>query len=156
MTHIEPEHHVSLNVTTTDNQLLDALVADLPADGDDEVGQEYDGPNRDSDEPYLADEEEQLRARIVLQTTYDSNGDVHRYAETHATNLYEALSAHDFGSADYEVSHYLSPTGGVTSSDVADYYEKNPDEQPVDEDGEAYVPSSWDPTSHIVSEVSSE
>lgn len=145
MSHLTLRHAVHLDVTTTDGDLLDALEADLPTDGADEVAEEYDGPRRVTDAADLADGEERLTARVTVQDT-DATG-----ASTHASDLFDALTAHDLPT-DATVRHYRSPTGGVSADDVAAWYRDNPEEQPTDDDGVAYIPTAWDPDHHVVSE----
>jgi len=154
--HLNIQHHVKVNVTSSDSTVLDSVESALPEVGADEVGAEYDGAQRSNSSPELAEGEERLVARVVLQTTYDSNGGVHTYAETHAQNLYDALAAIDYRNAEYECRHYKSPTGGIVQSQLEGYYDTNPGEKPVDDNGEAYVPTTWDPSRHVVSEVSSQ
>lgn len=151
--HLDVQHHVKVDVTSSDSTVLDSVESALPEVSADEVGPEYDGPQRSNSSPELAEGEERLVSRVVLQTTYDSNGGVHTYAETHAQNLYDTLTSYDASRASsFTIRHYESPTGGVTADDVRAFYEENPDLQPTDEDGEAYVPSSFDPTNHIIAE----
>jgi len=47
-----------------------------------------------------------------------------------------------------------SPAGAVTVAKVRKWYKNHPDERPVDESGNAYVPDQWDPSNHVVDETS--
>jgi hypothetical protein len=149
MGHIELHDHVTVEITSTDTDLLDDLEAELPADDADSVGPEYDGPNRVSDGPDLNTDEERLSARVTFVDTED-NGTTTTSAD-HATDLYDRLTGYDLVGG-YEIRHYESPVGGVLASDVRAYYEELPEsERPTDADGEPYVPSAWDPSNHTVS-----
>ncbi|ELZ84403.1 hypothetical protein C453_12691 [Haloferax elongans ATCC BAA-1513] len=132
---------------------LDAIASDLP-DGDAPyIGPEYDGPPRltPDDDPTLSDGEERLTARVsFVSDTVEADGTTYD-GSAEATALFDALTSHDLPK-DATVRHYRSPTGGVTSAEVQAWYEAHPDEQPVNDDGEAFVPSSWDPSRHVVSE----
>lgn len=152
MTHMNVHNIIRLDVTSTDTALLDNLEAELPADGDPEVGDEYDGPQRTTPED-AAEGEERLYARVALQTTYTQDGSMNQYGETYATNLYDALSGYDFSGSSYTLQHYKSPTGAVTSDEVQEWYEENPDALPTDEDGDSFIPNVWNPSNHIIEET---
>ena len=153
MSHLELEQQVSLEVVSTDVELLDSLESESPDADSPQVGAEYSGPTR----RVVDDSEaERLTARVVFQTTYTEDQSVQQHAETYAENLYNSLTNYDLSQTEsYQIRHYQSPTGGVTVNVVRDFYEKNPDLQPTDEDGEAYIPNSFNLEHHIVSEVTS-
>lgn len=144
MTHLKVHPIVRVSVTSTDSALLDSLEAEFPAADDPAVGPEYEGPTRIADSSELADGEERLVARVSYAVDEDSP----------AKALYDALTGYDLSGSTYEIRLYESPTGGVTADAVRAYYEQNPGDQPIDADGETYVPPSWDPNQHVVDETS--
>ena len=73
---------------------------------------------------------------------------------TDAEAIREDIKAEVTGADEYEVRHYKSPLGGVTRSEVETWYENHPDEQPTDDEGEAYIPSAFDSGRHVVDETS--
>ncbi|WP_042662553.1 hypothetical protein [Haloferax sp. ATB1] len=149
MSHLVLHHVVTLTVDS-DPDTLDTLQSELPADGAPFVGPEYDGPQRIDDDDSLSDGEERLTARVTFVSgTIDVDGTTYDGA-TEAADLYSRLAAAVPSGA--TLTHYQSPTGGVTSSDVQAWYEDHPEEQPTDDNGDAFVPSSWDPSRHVVSE----
>ncbi|RDZ53110.1 hypothetical protein C5C07_15355 [Haloferax sp. Atlit-4N] len=149
MSHFELHHVVTLTVES-DPDTLDALQSELPADDSPAVGPEYDGPQRTTTEEddSLSDGEERLTARVTFVSgTIDVDGTTYDGA-TEAADLFDRLAAAVPSGA--TLTHYRSPTGGVTSSDVQAWYEDHPEEQPTDDNGDAFVPSSWDPSRHVV------
>jgi hypothetical protein len=80
--------------------------------------------------------------------------------KTAAMNLYQEVANADLaGKADnWELQVYESPQGGVLASNVKAWYEADESRQPTrsDEDGNEvkYIPSSFDPSNHIVTETS--
>jgi len=143
MTHLELHPVVSVRVESTDATLLDDLEAELPAADDPAIGPEYEGPERESDAGNLEDNDELLSARVTYAVGEDAA----------ATSLYDALTGYDLSAATYKIRHYESPIGGVSTDDVRGYYRKHQGERPTDENGEPYVPSSWDPSHHTVDET---
>lgn len=153
MSHLELEHHVRLEVVSTDMELLNSLESEFPDADSAQVGDEYSGPSRRAVED---SEAKRLTAGVVFQTTYTEDQSVQQHAETYAENLYDALTNYDLSQTEsYQIRHYQSPTGGVTIDAVREFYEENSDLQPTDEDGEAYIPNSFNPERHIVNEVTS-
>jgi len=146
MSHLEPKEKVTATLVSDDADLLDAIGAELPAEGDGEVGAEYAVRRRTHGSGGEI---------FSIRVTLEDDGGVD--AATHAADLYAALTGYDLdGRADrHEVRHFRAPVGAVSTSAVEQYYEENPGEQPVDEDGEAYVPESWTPSNHVVDETHS-
>ena len=148
---MDTHHVVSLVVATDDSALVDDLVAELPADDGPATGPEYDGPDRGVPED-AADGVERLAARVTyVVDTVDVDGTTYD-GPAEAADLYARLTGYDLP-AGAVVRHYLSPCGGVTTKEVRAWYEANPDAQPVDQDGEPYVPTSWDPSLHMIDEI---
>ena len=73
-----------------------------------------------------------------------------------ADAIYEDLKPDLQEMDEWEIREYLSPLGGVTTEEVQQFYEDNPDLQPEDEDGEAYIPTAWNPSNHELLYESSE
>jgi len=154
---MELHHVVNVDVRSTDTQLLDDVAAALPTDDHPAVGPEYDGPNRFSadDYPSLSDGEERLTARVsFVAGTVDVDGTTYDGAEGASTRYMALADVGVSGAAAYTLRHYKSPVGGVTTEEVREWYETHPDAQPVDDQGESYVPSSWDPKHHIADKIS--
>lgn len=82
-----------------------------------------------------------------------SDSDIYGPAEA-AQQFFQQIVSHDLAvNADgWRVWVYQSPEGGVTADDVRAWYEEDESRQPTDEDGEPYVPNSFDPSNHIVVE----
>ena len=60
----------------------------------------------------------------------------------------------DLGSADqFFLDVFATPLGGVTVDEIREWYENHPDGQPVNDDGERYIPESWDPSNHTLEET---
>jgi hypothetical protein len=80
--------------------------------------------------------------------------------KTAAMNLYQEVASSDLaGKANnWELQVYESPQGGVLASDVKAWYEADESRQPTrsDEDGNEvkYIPSSFDPSNHVIKETS--
>lgn len=157
MSHITIHHVVSVDVRSTDTQLLDDVAATLPESDAPYVGGEYDGPARgtpDTDAT-LSDGEERLTARVAfVNGTVAGDGASYDGVEE-ASTLFDTLAALGLSNAAaYTLRHYKTPMGAVSSGEVQAFYEENPDLQPVDGDGEAYVPTSFRPEHHVVAEES--
>ena len=135
---------VSGSLITTDAELLDAIQAALPPTDSPRLGMEY----TESREPAEDSDAERLAARMTFADS--------EQGQARAEYLFEEVTTHDLATVaeDCSVRLYRTPEGGVTQQEVREYYETHPDEQPVDEDGEPFVPSSWDPERHIIDESS--
>lgn len=146
MAHINIRHCVRGTVVSTDGTVLDSVEAELPAEDADDLGNEY----SNSRQAEVDDSGAETGAEVVsFRVTFDSTS----AGVTAAEDLYATLTGLDLSGADsYELVCYETPEGAVRADDVRQYYEENPDEQPTDQDGESYVPSSWDPANHIVAE----
>jgi len=149
MTH-DIHHIVRLRVASADDQLLDDLEAEIPQAPNPAVEREY-----DVDRVELENEDgDKLYARIAFvdgEIEYDDGSTSDGPAE--AADLFDRLNAYDLP-ADAELVQYESPIGGTTAAEVRSWYEDHPDDRPTNEDGEPYVPSSWDPSNHVVDETS--
>jgi len=146
MTHLETHPVVSIRVETDNGALLDDLESEFPATDDAAVGPEHVGPTRITEVDGLPENEERLVARVAYEIGEDAA----------AASLYDTIIGYDLSAAStYEVRHYKSPVGGVSADDVRQYYREHEAKQPTDEDGDPYVPSSWDPSNHVVDETSS-
>lgn len=161
MTHLTLHHVVHVTAESTDTDLLDALADVLPADNHPAVGPEYDGPNRLTSDaaPDLPDGTERLTARVsyvagAVEVENDDGTTTTYDGAEEASTLYAALADMDLSGAEYDLRHYRSPVGAVTTADVQAFYEENPDLQPTDADGEPFVPTSFDPSRHVVAEES--
>lgn len=76
-------------------------------------------------------------------------------SEDDARALADDLEAELGGMDSYEVRVYETPLGAVSTAEVRAYYEALPEEElPTDEEGEPYVPSTWDPERHLLEERS--
>jgi len=129
MSHLTLYHAVTLRVETTDTSLLDSLeqtVTDVPS----EVrGPESDGPTR-------TDTDDSDATRLTARVTFVADAD----GETAASDLYDALVAHDLP-ADATVMHYKSPVGLADAADVREWHA---------EDADCDCGSVWRPDEHTV------
>lgn len=149
--HLDIRYAVRGTVQTDDSALLDTIESELPDESEATLGAEY-GANRTAEGPDLAEGEERLSARMTFSgDSTDVNGTTVTPQEA-ANQVFTQVTTHDLASkaSDWYVDMYRTPEGAVISDNVQAYYEAHPDEQPVDEDSEAYVPSYWDPTNHVV------
>jgi len=129
MSHLTLHHVVRLAVETTDTDVLDSLettVTDVPADV---RGPESDGPTR-------TDTDDSDTTRLTARVTFVADAD----GETAASDLYDALVAHDLP-ADATVRHYQSPVGLADAQDVREWHADDP---------ECDCGSVWLPDEHTV------
>jgi len=129
MSQLTLHHVVRLAVEATDTDVLDSLettVTDVPADV---RGPETDGPTR-------TDVRDSDATRLTARVTFAVDAD----GETAATELYDALVAHDLP-ADATVHHYQSPVGLTDADDVREWH---------DADAECDCGSVWQPDEHTV------
>lgn len=182
MTHLETRYVVNGRIESTDTALLDEIQAALPEEDDAVLGNEYsvsrsavrdadgnetgaevmsgrmtfapDGSEftRDSDGNTLVVVESNPRDGEVSKANVD-DADIFG-PEQAAQAVFDGIVNTDLaGKADgWRVWMYESPEGGVTVSDVQEWYESDKARQPEDEDGEKYVPSSFNPENHILVE----
>lgn len=154
--HIDVRHAVRGTVRTTDSDLLDTIESAVTEDVPDTLlGAEFEC-NRHA--PEDADEDvEELTARLTFAADSTEIDGEEVTPEDAAYDLYDSILAHDLAekAEDWELQVYRTPEGGVYHKDVQKYYEAHPDEQPTDDDGNSYVPSSWDSSHHVVSQESS-
>lgn len=73
-------------------------------------------------------------------------------SEADAAALFDDLKADVTGADAHTLRHYKSPTGTVSTEEVQEWYRNHPDQQPTDENGDPYIPETWDPERHVVSE----
>lgn len=144
-------HCVGGSITTTDTDLLDAIETELPDESGVLLGAEYEHTRTEND-----DGSETLRARMTFasdDTEVERNGTVVTPRKA-AGKLFQSVVTHDLASRadNWEVRQYRTPEGAVLARDVREWYEANPSEQPVDEDGEPYVPDTFDPLNHVINE----
>jgi hypothetical protein len=185
MTHLETRYVVNGRIESDDQQLLDQIESELPAEDDPVLGNEYDlsrTPVLDADGNETGTEV--LSGRMTFapdgsEFTRDADGntlvvieggeptdnevlkanvdsaDIFGPAEA-AQQFHQQIVSHDLaGKADgWRVWVYESPEGGVTSRAVQAWYEADEARQPENEEGEKYVPNSFDPANHVVVEES--
>lgn len=153
MTHIDLRYTVQGSIETTDQTLLDAIEDALPADNDEALGNEYSLTRTDVPDS----DKERLSARMTFTAEEFEleDGTVVTPKEA-AESVYQNVVSHDLASKadNWQIKLYRSPEGGVLASDVQAWYEENPNEKPTDDDGEAYIPSSWNPENHVLKEKS--
>jgi len=132
MSHLQLHHVVRLAVETTDTDMLDSLsetVTDVPS--------EVRGPEIES--PTRTDVEDSDATRLTARLTFTTDAD----GETAASDLYDALVAHDLP-ADATVHHYESPVGLADADDVREWH---------DEDAACDCGSVWRPDEHTVASI---
>lgn len=151
---------VSGRIVSEDSTLLDTIESELPDEGDVILGNEF----RKSREPEKDESDTETGAEILsVRMTFASedveleDGTVVTPRES-ATALFDSVVSHELATkaSGWTVRLYRSPEGGVTVSDVREWYESHPDEQPTREapDGseEPYVPNRWNPNNHVLTE----
>ena len=181
MSHIDPRYVVKGRIESENTELLDTIESELPDEGDPVLGNEYDL----SRSPVLNDESNETDAEVLSgrmtfapddrEFTLDADGNIIEVEDSSnydsadifgpaeaAQQFYQTIVSHDLAEkADgWRVGVYQSPEGGVTASDVKEWYEADETRQPEREveqpDGttstEKYIPNSFDPTNHIVVE----
>lgn len=182
MTH-ETRYVINGRIESTDSTLLDTIESELPDEGDTVLGNEYD-LSRSS---VLDDEGNETGAEVLSgrmtfapdgsEFTLDADGNITEVEDSSnydsanifgpaeaSQQFYQTIVSHDLAAkADgWRVWVYQSPEGGVTASDVRDWYEADESRQPTrtveQDDGttteESYVPSSFDPQNHKIMEES--
>jgi hypothetical protein len=159
MTHLDIHPVVALDVTASDAALLDTLADLLPTRDEPYVERElHETRFNPTEDERLDDGEERHLARVSFIsgkiTVEADDGSTTEYnGSDEAASLFAALTSEDLANAKGFIRHYRSPLGGVSPKEVREWYESNPDEQPTDESGESYVPTSFDPSNHIVDET---
>lgn len=124
-----------------------AVLENTPASDDDRIGRQFGGVPRE----YLVTD------RISGETGHRIvKARIPVFDREDADDIYEDLKSELQEMDEWEIREYLSPLGSVSSSEVQQFYEDNPDLQPEDEDGEPYIPTSWDSSNHELLYESSE
>jgi len=133
------QYCVKVQLVSSDSDLLDQVQHDFPSAQSPRVGAEYAStrvPAADGD-----------AERLTVRMTFASGVQ----GKARAEYLYEQLigTALTDRADSWSVQLYQTPEGGVTPQEVETWYENNPDEQPVNDDGDAVIPSTWKPENHI-------
>lgn len=145
MSHIDTYPTVAGYVRSADASLLDDIEAALPGLDDDVTGATLRLDRTAND-----DGTETLSGFI----TFDPDDTTDVTAEQAAQRTMDAIRGHPLADQadDWAVRQYRTPTGGVSTDEVRAWYEANPEAQPTDDDGEPFIPSTWDPLRHLAAE----
>lgn len=143
------------SIVTDNTALLDTIQSKLPDASEVILGAEY-SENRTADGENLADGEERLFARMTFAKEAKNVNGTTVTPEKAAKQVFTQVTTHDLASKaqDWNVELYRTPEGAVTQEKVQKYYENNPSLQPKDEDGDAFIPSAWDPSHHVIKSAS--
>lgn len=151
---------VSGQIVSSDSTLLDTIESELPTEDDIILGNEFSKSRKpETDESGTETGNEILSARMTFaaEDVELQDGTIVTSKES-ATSLFNAVVSADLATkaSGWTVRLYRSPEGGVTVSDVREWYESHPDEQPTreapDESEEPYVPNRWNPNNHVLME----
>ncbi len=175
MSHIDTRYVVNGRIESDDTTLVDTIEKELPNEGDPVLGNEYDlSRSPVLDEDGNETNVEVLSSRMTFapdgsEFTVDADGNIIEVKDSSnydsadifgpaeaAQQFYQTIVTHDLAAkADgWRVWVYRSPEGGVTAEDVRAWYKEDMDRQPLNEDGEPYVPSNFDPHNHVLKEES--
>lgn len=146
---LDVRHSIQARICSTDSDLLDLLEAEWPPDI--LLGAEQSHSRVTNDDG---------SETLTLRTTFESDGTEADDGGTTVTpsdvasDLYATLTGYDLAgrATEHMVRHYRTPEGGNHVDAIRDWYESNPDKQPTDDDGEAFVPKMWDPQNHVIQE----
>jgi hypothetical protein len=155
MPHLETKSHVEIEVLSTDSSLLDEIQNKSPSEDEEGVLTVYGGVHRIDESDIREEDRHKISVLVAFEDILKEDGTVKTSGESQADDLYTEIKNLSYGSDDsYSIRQYVSPVGGVRTETVKDYYEENPEEKPVDDEGEAYTPSSFRPENHVVKETS--
>ncbi len=111
-----------------------------------------DGSDIDADGNPIPTDNEILRSNVASSDIYG--------AKQAAMGLFDAVTTDDLAkkASGWNIRLYRSPQGGVRQADVKAWYEADESRQPTrtDDDGNEvkYVPSTFDPQHHVITETS--
>jgi len=163
MSHLDIRHVVSGRIVCEDSAVLDQIESALPNEGDVTLGNEFTKTREpETDDDGNETGSEVLSARMTFapagKEVLDDDGNVIDTIDPKqaASDLFQQVASSDLANQaeNWELRHYRSPEGGVTVDDVQEWYENHPSEQPTDEEGESYVPTTFDPSTHTIGETS--
>lgn len=70
-------------------------------------------------------------------------------SQADADAIFDDVAADLAGADEHALRVVQTPLGAVTTDDVQAWYEAHPDQQPVDDNGDPYIPTTWDPERHV-------